>query len=400
MAETLAERALTEVATMPRNDSSVWDWPAGSAPPSQGASLHNGNVFAPDKQASPPVSQGNSKHKGTQFGPDGQLLVSSMKKSPSTLWFWETKESSLPSSRNNSVRKGTAFSESVFGEHQKRPSRNNSLRGGNAFAGGIAEETTAPTNAPMKRNSSFSFLWNWGKYRRDGEDAPGKEAESEDSVAASRISDARFAAALKTSDPAVMPPKGMMKNRSIGEPNGPPKSRLSRLAHCTRTHSRAQVIMTLTHPFSRRLHSSCILQARTCGAGMRCAPRHLARQVRLGTQARNSSSTMNDWHRCGSITSRNRNTENANSIRFPARFVNEHANARRVSSPRLFFFTPHVFSAPFTSLLLAKHLQEIFHVCRVNIHRSADAFFRGVARGARPPRSIYRNEWRRCALTE
>jgi len=216
MAEALAERALTEVATMPRNDSSVWDWPAGSAPPSQGASLHNGNVFVPDKQASPPVSQGNSKHKGTQFGPDGQLLVSSMKKSPSTLWFWETKESSLPSSRNNSVRKGTAFSESVFGEHPERPSRNNSLRGGNAFAGGIAEETTAPTNAPMKRNSSFSFLWNWGKYRRDGEDAPGKEAESEDSVAASRISDARFAAASKTLDPAVMPPKGMMKNRSIG----------------------------------------------------------------------------------------------------------------------------------------------------------------------------------------
>jgi hypothetical protein len=294
MDEALAERALTEVATMPRNDSSVWDWPAGSAPPSQGASLHNGNVFVPDKQASPPVSQGNSKHKGTQFGPDGQLLVSSMKKSPSTLWFWETKESSLPSSRNNSVRKGTAFSESVFGEHPERPSRNNSLRGGNAFAGGIAEETTAPTNAPMKRNSSFSFLWNWGKYRRDGEDAPGKEAESEDSVAASRISDARFAAASKTLDPAVMPPKGMMKNRSIGEPNGTPKSRLSRLAHCTRTHSRAQVIMTLTHPL-RRLHSSCILQARTCGAGMRCAPRHLARQVRLGTQARNSSSTMSDW---------------------------------------------------------------------------------------------------------
>lgn len=49
-----------------------------------------------------------------------------------------------------------------------------------------------------------------------------------------------------------------------------------------------------THPL-RRLHSSCILQARTCGAGMRCAPRHLARQVRLGTQARNSSSTMSDW---------------------------------------------------------------------------------------------------------
>ena len=222
MAEALPERALTEVATMPRNDSSVWDWPAGSAPPSQGASLHNGNVFVPDKQASPPVSQGNSKHKGTQFGPDGQLLVSSMKKSPSTLWFWETKESSLPSSRNNSVRKGTAFSESVFGEHPERPSRNNSLRGGNAFAGGIAEETTAPTNAPMKRNSSFSFLWNWGKYRRDGED------ESEDSVAASR-----------TSDPAVMPPKGMMKNRSIGEPNGPPKNpnRASPSSHSALAHT-------------------------------------------------------------------------------------------------------------------------------------------------------------------
>ena len=308
MAEAVSDRALTEVTVMPRNDSSVWDWQAGSPPPSQGASLHNGNVFAPDKQASPPVSRGNSKHKGNMFGPDGQLLVSSMKKSPSTLWFWETKESSLPSSRNNSVRKGTAFSESVFGEHPERPSRNNSLRGGNAFVGGIAEETAAPTNAPMKRNSSFSFLWNWGKYRRDGEDAPGKEAESEDSVAASRISDARFAAASTTLDPAVMPPKGMMKNRSIGEPNGPPKSRLSRLALCTRTHSRAQVIMTLTHPFSRRLHTSCILQARTCGAGMRCAPRHLARQVRLGTRARNSSSTMSDWHGIGAGPSR-RETE-------------------------------------------------------------------------------------------
>lgn len=302
MAEAVSDRALTEVTVMPRNDSSVWDWQAGSPPPSQGASLHNGNVFAPDKQASPPVSRGNSKHKGNMFGPDGQLLVSSMKKSPSTLWFWETKESSLPSSRNNSVRKGTAFSESVFGEHPERPSRNNSLRGGNAFVGGIAEETAAPTNAPMKRNSSFSFLWNWGKYRRDGED------ESEDSVAASR-----------TSDPAVMPPKGMMKNRSIGEPNGPPKSRLSRLAH-----SRALVIMTLTHPFSRRLHTSCILQARTCGAGMRCAPHHLARQVRLGTQAQNSSSTISDWPRCRSITSRNRkhtgaDSKDANSIPGPLR---------------------------------------------------------------------------------
>ena len=123
MAEAVSDRALTEVTVMPRNDSSVWDWQAGSPPPSQGASLHNGNVFAPDKQASPPVSRGNSKHKGNMFGPDGQLLVSSMKKSPSTLWFWETKESSLPSSRNNSVRKGTAFSESVFGEHPERPTR-------------------------------------------------------------------------------------------------------------------------------------------------------------------------------------------------------------------------------------------------------------------------------------
>lgn len=86
---------------------------------------------------------------------------------------------------------------------------------------------------------------------------------------------------------------------------------------------------------------------------------------------------MTGRHRCGSITSRNRNTVNANSILFPARFANEHANARRVSSPRLFYYTPHVSSAPFTSLLLAKHLQEVFHVCRVNIHRSAFAFFRG-----------------------
>jgi len=191
-------------AGLSRNDSSVWDWVSRSPPSSRGNSLHKGNVFTAE----------SSPAGGAQGSPQA------MRRSLSSLWFWETPSSpssgSRPNSRANSVHKGTHFAPRPDGKHPERPSRDVSLRGGNVFANikegeeQISEEEQISTaELPMKRASSFSFLWDWAKYRGSPPTTPHASLH-DGNVFGGKAEPAGLL------QPAIQPPKGMIRDRSIG----------------------------------------------------------------------------------------------------------------------------------------------------------------------------------------
>ena len=114
------------------------------------------------------------------------------------------------------MHKGTHFAPRPDGKHPERPSRDVSLRGGNVFANikegeeQISEEEQISTaELPMKRASSFSFLWDWAKYRGSPPTTPHASLH-DGNVFGGKAEPAGLL------QPAIQPPKGMIRDRSIG----------------------------------------------------------------------------------------------------------------------------------------------------------------------------------------
>jgi len=225
---------------MPRNDSSIWDWPTASPPSSTPASsrdvtpsamrsafkssregslrdgsamvagsrdgsLRGGILFDSSRENS--AHGGNRMRRNVSFtniegtavperisvslGPTAGL--GSLRRNGSWLFDWHsaTPPASLPASREPSVH-GSSFypKEDVdFGLYPKE------------------EVDAPPTGFVGGMQRSLSFLWDWGRYRPASQPVtPGSSLRA----------GTAFGATKGDTEPAVMPPKAMTKSLSIG----------------------------------------------------------------------------------------------------------------------------------------------------------------------------------------
>jgi len=171
----------------------ITDDPDRQTPRSREPSGHGGNLFKPmlsglSGLASPVVSAG-----------------STMKRNAS--WVWDWKNQTPPDSRGPSQHGGTVFAPCACPTDQT----------------GAATGAEAPEEAPpagMRRNS-MSFLWDWGKYRNTPPGTPGSSAHGGNAFAppkdgAEGEGEEEEEAPRDPLQPAIQPPRSMVKNMSIG----------------------------------------------------------------------------------------------------------------------------------------------------------------------------------------
>jgi len=251
---------------MRRNDSSIWDWKATSPGSSENASGHGGGLFGRN-------SRNASGHGGNMFGGilstsreasgHGGNAFGGMRRNVSFTdmaggAITDDPSRQQPRSREASGHGGNIFRSGMSGlsslasglvapvmpggglkrndswvwdwKGQTPPdSRNSSAHGGNAFAPtGAMDKTGAgeapqqqqeepPTDSVMRR--SMSFLWDWGKYRSTPPGTPGNSAHGGNAFAPPADEDEAGQAEDEQRDPlepAIQPPKSMMKSMSIG----------------------------------------------------------------------------------------------------------------------------------------------------------------------------------------
>jgi len=156
-----------------------------SSPGSRNSSLHGGNRFGKMKR-NVSFSEMNSKEEAMQKAGDA------MKRNESTSWLWvwgQSPPASQPSSRESSGH------------------------GGKLFAG---ETPTGQSPGGMRRNS-LSFLWDWAKYRTSPPSTPGNSLHGGNQFGPSPPAEEDEAEGEAGEDmPAVVPPKAMTRQLSIG----------------------------------------------------------------------------------------------------------------------------------------------------------------------------------------
>lgn len=219
--------------SLPRNGSfSMWDWvqspkgsPGSSKTTSRNASLHGGNRFGGGMPLRSNVSftdlagQGNLTDDPTRqvprsreaSGHGGNLFGSMFRRSPGPSSPKSTPggglESITPTGQDGLEGLGMRRSGSWMWQWNSRTppgSTNSSAHGGNAFSPDAASSS-------MKRSNSF--MWNWSKYRDDG---PTTAPPSRDGSAHGGDEFAEEKEGEGSDQPAIEPPKGMMRNMSMG----------------------------------------------------------------------------------------------------------------------------------------------------------------------------------------
>lgn len=193
-----ADHADEQLAQLPRRGSFLWDWTSASPPSSRGSSLHGGNFFG--SNASTPSSRNSSLHGGSRFAKKRNVsFPDSGGSTGSYLWFWG---------------------------QSPAPSRDSSLHGATNFASSD-EGANAVQASPkeLKRNSSFSFLWNWAQYRAPEDKTPSNSLHGGnhfsdilqiDDDGANKDKDKGEQEKEGEPEPAILPPKAMTKNLSMG----------------------------------------------------------------------------------------------------------------------------------------------------------------------------------------